>query len=456
MIYEKLKEIIKDEERIIFGNKIDKKYLTDGLDLEYGEADALVFIENTQEVIDVIKFANNNLIPITARGAGTGLTGATIPTKKGIILDVSKMNKILELDEETFNITVEAGVLLKDVQAYVEERGLFYPPDPGEKSSTIGGNVSTNAGGMRAVKYGVTRDYVRELEIVSGNGERITVGSKTIKNSSGLDIKDLIIGSEGTLAVITKATLKLIPKPKNTVNILISFDKLEDGVNSVSKIIKSNANPTAVEFMERNIVENSEKFLDLKLPSNLGNAYLILTFDGEEAEITTKYTKAKEAALSGGALDFKVLNESEAIDTWKIRGALASSVMEFNEQVPIDIVLPINKTSEFVEFTNKFGKKHGLQVIYFGHAGDGNIHVSIIRNGMEEKQWKEKSYALSEELYRKSYELNGLPSGEHGIGLTKSEHYKEVTESVNLKYMRSIKKIFDNNNILNSGKVYAF
>ena len=289
----RLKDIIKDEERIIFGNEIDEKYLTDGLGLDYGEVDVLVLVENTQEIIDVIKFANENLIPITPRGAGTGLTGATIPTKKGIILDVSKMNKILELDDETLNITVEPGVLLKDIQAYVEKKGLFYPPDPGEKISTIGGNISTNAGGMRAVKYGVTRDYVRELEIVSGNGELITVGSKTIKNSSGLDIKDLIIGSEGTLAVITKATLKLIPKPKNTVNILVSFDTLEDGVNSVSKIIKSNANPTAIEFMERNIVENSERFLNLKLPSNLGYAYLILSFDGEEAEIISNYKKGR-------------------------------------------------------------------------------------------------------------------------------------------------------------------
>lgn len=455
MEYKRLKEIIKDEERIVFGNDIDKKYLTDGLNLEYGEADVLVLVENTEEIIKIIKFANENLIPITPRGAGTGLTGATIPTKKGIILDLSKMNKVLELDEATLNVTVETGVLLQDLQVYVEQKGLFYPPDPGEKISTIGGNISTNAGGMRAVKYGVTRDYVRELEIVSGNGEIITVGSKTIKNSSGLDIKDLIIGSEGTLAIITKATLKLIPKPKNTVNILISFDKLEDGINSVSKIIKSNANPTAIEFMERNIVENSERFLNLRLPSNLGNAYLILTFDGEEGEIISNYTKAKEAALSSWALDFKILNEDEAIDTWKIRGALASSVMEFNEQVPIDIVVPISKTSEFVEFTNKCGERHELQVIYFGHAGDGNTHVSIIRNGMEKIQWKKKSHALSQELYKKSYELSGLPSGEHGIGLTKSEFYKEVTESVKIEYMKSIKKVFDNNNILNIGKVYC-
>jgi glycolate oxidase len=455
MKYDLLRNIIKDTERIIFGEEIDKKYLTDGLNLDYGEADVLVFVENGEEISNIIKFANENLIPITPRGAGTCLTGATIPNKQGIVLDLSKMNNILELDEENFNVTVEPGVLLQDVQAYVEARGLFYPPDPGEKTSTIGGNISTNAGGMRAVKYGVTRDYVRELEIVTGNGETITVGSKTIKNSSGLDLKDLVIGSEGTLGIITKATLKLIPKPKNTVNILISFEKLEDAIKSVSKIIKLNANPTAIEFMERNIVENSEKYLNLKLPSNIGNAYLILTFDGQEKEIISNYTNAKEAAINSGALDFKVLNENEAIDTWKIRGALASSVMEFNEQLPIDIVVPINKTSEFVEFTNKSGEKHGLQVIYFGHAGDGNTHVSIIRNGMEKVDWKKKSYDLAYELYIKSHELNGLPSGEHGIGLSKKEFFKNVTGEKELLYMKGLKAVFDNNNILNEGKVYC-
>ncbi len=455
MDYSDLKNIIKDKERIIFGNEIDKKYLTDGLNLDYGDADALVFAENTKEIAEVIKFANENSIPVTPRGAGSCLTGATIPNKKGIILDLSKMNKILEIDEENLLVTVEPGVLLKEVQKYVEEKGLFYPPDPGEKASTIGGNISTNAGGMRAVKYGVTRDYVRELEVVTGNGELITVGSKTIKNSSGLDVKNLIIGSEGTLGVITKAVLKLIPKPKHTVSILISFDSLEYGINSVSRIIKSSANPTAIEFMERNIVQNSERYLNLKLPSDRGNAYLILTFDGEEDEIVSNYTKAKEAAINSGALEFRILNSDEAIDTWEIRGALASSVMEFNEQLPIDIVVPIDKTTEFVDFTSKCGKKHGLQVIYFGHAGDGNTHVSIIRNGMGEMEWKKKSHGLALELYIKSHELNGLPSGEHGIGITKKEYFKKVTGEKELRYMQEIKKIFDKNNILNPEKVYC-
>ena len=455
MKYSQLKNIIKDENRIIWGSCIEKEYLTDGLALEYGEADALVFVENTEEVSGIIKFANQKLIPVTPRGAGTCLTGANIPTKRGIILDLSKMNNILELDEENLNVTLEPGVLLNDLQTYVESKNLFYPPDPGEKASTIGGNISTNAGGMRAVKYGVTRDYVRELEIVSGDGTIITVGSKTIKDSSGLDLKNLLIGSEGTLGIITKITLKLIPKPVKSVSVLIPFDDLENGISCISKIIKSNSNPTAIEFMESNIVENSEKFVNVKLPCNNGNAYLLLTFDGEEDEISSNINKTKEVVMNNGALDFRELIEEEALKAWTIRGSLASSICENNEQVPIDIVVPINKIPEFVEFTNECGRKHDVQVIYFGHAGDGNIHVSAIRNFMEGNEWKRRTHNLLEELYKKSNELNGLPSGEHGIGLTKKEYFKMVANDDNIEYMRSIKNVFDKNNILNVGKVYC-
>ena len=219
---EDLYKIIKDKERVIIGN-VEDKYLTDTLCRLKGKADAVVFPLNTEEVSGILKFANENEIPVTPRGAGTNLVGSTVPLNGGIVLDLSKMNRILELDKETFTLTVEPGVLLKDVQSYVEERGLFYPPDPGEKTATIGGNISTNAGGMRAVKYGVTRDYVRGLEVVLADGQVIEIGKKVIKDSSGLSLKNLIIGSEGTLGVITKCMLKLIPKPKISLSVLVSF-----------------------------------------------------------------------------------------------------------------------------------------------------------------------------------------------------------------------------------------
>lgn len=450
-----LKNLIEDEGRIIIGDKIEKKYLSDSLEREYGYADALIFVKSTKEVQNIIKYANKNLIPITPRGAGTGLTGATIPFHGGIVLDLSKMNKIIEIDEENLTLTVEAGALLKDVQSYVEERDFFYPPDPGEKVSSIGGNVSTNAGGMRAVKYGVTRDYVKEMEIVTGDGKVITIGSKTIKNSTGLDLKNLLVGSEGTLGVITKIVLKILPKPKKSISVLVPFNNLKDGINSVIKLIKASANPTAIEFMERNVVENSEKFLELKLPCNKGETFLLLTFDGELKEIELNSKKAKKALLDSNALDFIILNEEEAINTWKIRGALCSAIEANDESIPIDIVVPITKISDFAEFTSELGKKYNIKLIYFGHAGDGNIHVSVLRNHLKAQIWEKKSHEFLYELYGKSHEFKGIPSGEHGIGLHKKEYFVQVTDKVNIQLMNGIKKVFDKNNILNTGKVYC-
>ena len=453
--FSELKKLINDENRVIFGDDIDKKYLTDGLNREFGEADALVFAKSSEEIQKVIEFANENGVHVTVRGSGTGLTGATVPLHRGIVLDLSKMNRILELDEENLTLTVEPGVVLQDLQAFVEDRNYFYPPDPGEKTATIGGNVSTNAGGMRAVKYGVTRNYVHELEVVTGDGRKLIVGSKTIKNSSGLDLKDLIVGSEGTLAVITKIVLKIIPKPEKSESVLIPFNKLKDGINFVINLIKANSNPTAIEFMERKLVENSEKFLNLKLPYDGGECFLLLTFDGDENSIKINEEKARNAVLRSKALDFLVLDEKDAEDTWKIRGALASAITINDEQIPIDIVVPITKISEFAEFTSNLGKEHKIQVIYFGHAGDGNIHVSVMRNHREINEWKRISAPFLEKLYKKSYELNGIPSGEHGIGLEKRPYFLEVTDDVNIDIMRSIKKVFDGNGILNAGKVYS-
>lgn len=455
MAYEELKDIISDEERIIFGEDIPFEFLSDGLKREHGVAEILVFPNSTEEVSKILEFAYKENIPVTPRGAGTGLVGGTIPTEGGIVLDLSRLSKIIDLDEDSLTIEVEAGVLLKDIQSYVEERGLFYPPDPGEKNATIGGNISTNAGGMRAVKYGVTRDYVRQLEVVKSDGTILTLGSRTIKNSTGLDIKDLIIGSEGTLGVITKALLKLIPKPSKSISCIVAYKSLKDGVDSVVKIIKENVNPTAIEFIERDVIKISEKYLDLRFPCELGEAFLLLTFDGEESEIKTNYEKTKELVLNNGALDFILLDNSEIIDrTWKLRGALVIAVESISEEEPIDIVVPIVKIADFIEYTKIVEGKYGIQVVSFGHAGDGNIHLCVVRNGMEESLWREKSYELLKDLYKKSNEYLGLPSGEHGIGINKKEYFKNVTKADNIDLMRGIKNIFDNKGILNRNKVY--
>ena len=454
--YEYVLSVIEnDKERVFFKDDVNEDYSHDELGGIKKMPDIVVQVLSTEEVSKIMKYAYENNIPVTPRGSGTGLVGAAVPLEGGIVIDLSKMNKILELDEENLTLTLEPGVLLMEISKYVEEHELFYPPDPGEKSATIGGNVSTNAGGMRAVKYGVTRDYVREMEVVTGDGKAITVGGKTIKNSTGLDLKNLIIGSEGTLAVITKIVLKIIPKPEKSISVLVPFNNLEDGVNSVIKILKASANPTAIEFMERNVAENSEKFLDLKLPSDKGEAFLLLTFDGDESEIKSNSEKAKKVLLNSDALDFIILNEEEAINTWKIRGALCNAIEANDESIPIDIVVPITKISEFAKFTSELGRKYNIKLIYFGHAGDGNIHVSVLRNHLEEKLWEKKSHDFLYELYGKSHEFKGLPSGEHGIGLHKKEYFIEVTNEDNIEYMNEIKRIFDKSGILNVGKVYS-
>jgi len=275
-----LSKIISDTSRVIYSENIEHKYLSDTLGRKEGQASALVFPVSTEEVSAVLRFAHANSIPVTPRGAGTNLVGSTVPHDGSIIVDLSLMNHILEVDEENFTATVEPGVILEDFQKHVEGLGLFYPPDPGEKRASIGGNISTNAGGMRAVKYGVTRDYVMGLELVLADGTVIQTGSKNRKDTTGLDIKNVVIGSEGTLAIITKCILKLIGKPEKATSLLISFDSLKAGIEAVPVLLKANLNPTALEFIESKVVKLGENFLNLQWPDSQAAAYLLVTFDG--------------------------------------------------------------------------------------------------------------------------------------------------------------------------------
>ncbi|MGN0700984.1 MAG: FAD-binding oxidoreductase, partial [Oscillospiraceae bacterium] len=307
-IFNELYDIIADSSRVVLG-EIEGKYLTDTLGRLKGTAAALVFPVSTEEVSGVMKFAHTNGIPVTPRGAGTNLVGSTVPHGEGIILDLSKMNRVLEIDRNTFTAVVEPGVVLQDFQQLVESEGLFYPPDPGEKTATIGGNISTNAGGMRAVKYGVTRDYVRGLELVLADGRIITVGSKNVKDASGLSLRNLIVGSEGTLAVITKCILKLVPKPEASLSVLVPFGDLQTGISAVIEIIQANANPTAIEFAERSVIELGEKFTGISFPFPQAKAYIILTFDGRKRTVEDSAALVKEVALKAGALDFLELSD---------------------------------------------------------------------------------------------------------------------------------------------------
>ena len=362
---------------------------------------------------------------------------------------------ILELDTETMTVTVEPGILLQDLQRFVEEKGLFYPPDPGEKASTIGGNISTNAGGMRAVKYGVTRDYVRGLEVVTADGTVLTVGGKNVKDASGLSLKNLYIGSEGTLAVITKCILRLIPKPEASLSVLVPYSDLETGISCVLKILRANANPTAVEFMERKVVKLGENFSGVKYPCPNAGSYILLTFDGGAEEVAANSERVRKLALENGALDYILLSDPErAAEIWKVRGALVKAVEAVSEQEPVDVVVPISKTAEFISFINQLDKESGMQMVSFGHAGDGNVHLCVVRGSRDEQSWKRELYANMDKAYAKAYELGGVTSGEHGIGISKRRYFLRETHKENLAVMNSVKNALDPLHILNDKKSY--
>lgn len=447
-----LSKIIQDESRVIFAENIEQKYLSDQLGRKKGNASALVFVTSTEEVSAVLRFANQNNIPVTPRGAGTNLVGSTVPHDGSIILDLSRMNRILEIDKENFTATVEPGVILEDFQKYVEGLGFFYPPDPGEKRASIGGNIATNAGGMRAVKYGVTRDYVMGLELVLADGTVLTVGSKSRKDTTGLDVKDIVIGSEGTLAVITKCLLRLIGKPEKSQSILVSFDSLQAGIEAVPRILKENLNPTAVEFIERKVVKLGEDFLGLAYPDPEAAAYLLLTFDGAATEIDASIKKLSEV-LKDASRKVIILDgsspELDASNIWKIRGCLVKAVEAVSEQEPLDIVVPIARVADFVEYVNQLEKESSMQMISFGHAGDGNVHLCVVRGGRSEQVWESELHANLEKLYAKAKEFGGLISGEHGLGVSKRDFFFAQTPVQNVALMNAIKKSFDEKGILN-------
>lgn len=439
--------MIKDSKRIVLADAIPQSYLTDGLKLKYGQADILVYPKTTEEVADVVKFANANNLNITTRGAGTNLVGSTIPNG-GIILDLSLMNEIVELDKETFTITVQPGILLQDLQQFVEQYDLFYPPDPGAKTSTIGGNISTNAGGMRAVKYGVTRDYVQALEVVMADGSILNIGSKNVKDNTGLALKHLFIGSEGTLGIITQCTLKLIAKPKVSQTFVVGFNTIEQAIASITTILHT-LTPTALEFVERKVAQWGEKYSGFQFPLPNSQAYLIIMLDGSDQQTIEQQRKQLLANL--GDCDYFVAEDSnQASQIWTIRGSLVRAVEAVTEQDPIDIVVPINRIANFIHFIKQLEAKTKVRMLAFGHAGDGNIHLCILRDDRDDKQWDTDLQQVHQALYQKCLELGGLPSAEHGIGTAKVSYYNDAIPKANRQLMHAIKQQFDPKNLLNN------
>ncbi|ADO82768.1 FAD-binding oxidoreductase [Ilyobacter polytropus] len=454
--YENIAEILGNKERVLWEDGISEDYSHDELGGISRKPDILVKALDSSEISKVVKYAYEHSIPIVARGSGTGLVGASVPIHGGIMIETTQMNKILELDEDNLTLTVEPGVLLMEIGKYVEDRDFFYPPDPGEKSATIGGNISTNAGGMRAVKYGVTRDYVRGLEVVLPNGDIMEMGGKVVKNSAGYSLKDLVIGSEGTLGIITKAVLKLLPLPKYSISLLIPFGNIDNAIDAVPTIIRSKAIPTAVEFMQKEVIYSAEEFLGKTFPDKSSDAYLLLTFDGNSKEQVEKdYEVVADLCLEIGATDVYIVDTEERKESvWSARGAFLEAIKASTDEMDeCDVVVPRNCVSEFIKYTKELEKEFDIRIPSFGHAGDGNLHIYICRDGLEQEKWEEKLSAVFKKMYTRSEELGGLVSGEHGIGYAKKNYMFDQYCENNIEIMRGIKQVFDPKNILNPGKV---
>lgn len=444
------------QERIFVGNEISADYAHDELGSVENMPEVLINVLSTQEVSKIMKYANDNKIAVVARGSGTDLVGAAVALEGGIMICTKLMNHILELDEANLTVTVEPGVLLMQLQAYVEEHDFMYPPDPGEKSATIGGNINTNAGGMRAVKYGVTRDYVRGLTIVLPSGDIEHIGGKVVKSSSGYDLKDLIVGSEGTLCIVTEAILKIIPLPSESVSMLLPFKTMEKAIEAVPEIIKSKASLTAIEYMSLDTIVSAEDFLGKKFPDTNYEAYILLTFDGNSmAAIEQDYTKIAELCISLGAIDgYFIDTEERKKSVWSARGAFLEAIKASTDEMDeCDVVVPKSKIADFIKYSHEVSKQLGVRIPSFGHAGDGNLHVYICRDNRNDEDWRNVLARAFDLLYAKAREFGGMVSGEHGIGYAKKEYLKLQIGEEQLNIMRSIKKVFDPNNILNPGKV---
>lgn len=450
-------ETFVEKENFLVGDEISLDFGKDELGTVTGTPEVMMYVTTAEEVSKIMKYANEQKIPVVVRGSGTGLVGACVPLYGGIIINTSKMNHILEIDEANLTLTVEPGVLLMEIYDYVEPKGYFYAPDPGEKSATIGGNISTNAGGMRAVKYGVTRDWVRALQVVLPNGDIEWFGRKVVKDSTGYPLKHLMIGSEGTLGIITKAILKLDPKPVESISLLVPFKTEEEGLNAVPEIIKAKVAPTAIEFFERNTILFAEEFLGKKFPDTKSDSYILLTFEGKtKEELNYNYRLAADVCLNElGATDVFIVDTAERKESvWKARGAFLEAIKASTTQMDeCDVVVPRSEIANYIKFTYELADKYQIRIPSFGHAGDGNLHIYICKDEYSNEEFEKKLILIFDEMYQKAKEVGGLVSGEHGIGYAKKGYMKDVLGENQVLLMKGIKKVFDPNNILNPGKI---
>jgi len=453
-VIRRLKEIVGDENVLCeylmdYGH--DETYL-----LDWVPPEVVVKPKNRTEVSEILKLANREIIPVTPRGGGTGLSGAAVPIYGGILLSLERMNRILEIDEDNFVAVVEPGVILAELYKAVEDRGLYYPIYPEEESATIGGNVATNAAGMKAVKYGVTRNYIMGLEAVLPNGTVIETGGKYVKNSTGYNLAQLLTGSEGTLAVVTKIILRLIKRPKNRCYLIPAFESLGDAISTVPKILKEGIVPVAIEFMIGAAMNLCQNYTGIKLPIPEAKNYLIIIIESDsELELKDLTERINAICLNNGASDvFIVDTEKDMKKVSDVRAKLAFAVKELGLVDMGDAVVPRSRIPDFMKMLGEISQKHGVLVSGSGHAGDGNVHFSIISFGGEKEEFKRKLPEIFKDVFRGSVALGGTISGEHGIGVAKKKYVPIAIKQEQIELMRNIKRVFDPNCILNPGKIF--
>lgn len=417
--------------------------------------DAVVFVETVEEVQSVIKIANKYKLPVICRGAGTNVVGACVVQHGGIILNFSKMNKIIEINKENMTATVEPGVVLGELQKKVEKLGLFYPPDPSNLAvSTIGGSIAQSSGGAKSFKYGTTKDYIIDLKVVMANGEILQTGANTIKNATGYNLGSLFVGSEGTLGIVVEATLKLIPKPESKKVIMAYFDTVKDSVLAVNAIIEQQIFPATIDFMDKNAICTVERFYPAGLLTDK-DAALVIEIDGfkssmkyQEKVITQILDKCRASAIQVSH------NDKEYKQIWTARRSSMGACAKLKPNVTTDdVIVPRENLEKLVLGIRAICEKYKLDVCMVGHVGDGSVHPQIPINYKDEDEYKRYKLAKSE-IYDLTAKLGGILSGEHGIGSEKRAHIHKVINATALDYMRKIKRIFDPNNILNPYKIF--
>lgn len=414
---------------------------------------------NTEQVSAILKYCNEHRIPVTPRGAGTGLSGGALPLFGGVSLDMRRMNRICHIDTQNFQVTTEPGVITEVLQQAVREHGLYYPPDPASKGSCfIGGNIAENSGGPRAVKYGVVKDFVLNLEIVLPNGDVMWTGANVLKNATGYNLTQLIVGSEGTLCVVTKVVLRLIPATRHDLLLLIPFHSAIEACAAVNQIFLEGITPSALEFMERDALECAIQYYNdssIPLPDQV-QAHLLVELDGNHPEQLFAEAEIIEKIARRFATEPVLLADTTAQkeQLWRLRRIVGAAVKGNSIYKEEDTVVPRAALPQLLEYVKKTGKKYGFRSVCYGHAGDGNLHVNIVKGEMSDHDWQYKLPLGIAELFEKVKELGGTLSGEHGIGYVQKPYMSIVFDATQLRLMQSIKQVFDPNGILNPGKIF--